>query len=126
MKYKQNFKIMQITDKTLVVGVDIAKKVHFARAFDWRGIEVAKTFSFKANGAGFFRFKEWAREIAEKNHKDKIVVGFEPTGHYWFTFAQAVLEEGMMVVQVNPYHVKNSKELDDNSPGKSDQKDPRP
>jgi hypothetical protein len=24
---------MQITDKTLVVGVDIAKKVHFARAF---------------------------------------------------------------------------------------------
>jgi transposase len=125
MKYKQNFKIMQITDKTLVIGVDIAKKVHFARAFDWRGIEVAKTFNFKANSTGFTQFKEWAREIARKNDKDKIVVGFEPTGHYWFTFAQAVLEEGMMVVQVNPYHVKSSKELDDNSPSKSDRKDPK-
>jgi transposase len=61
MKYKQNFKIMQITDKTLVIGVDIAKKVHFARAFDWRGIEVAKTFNFKATSTGFFEFKEWVR-----------------------------------------------------------------
>lgn len=125
MKYKQNFKIMQITDKTLVVGVDIAKKVHFARAFDWRGIEVAKTFNFKATSTGFSEFKGWAQEIAKKNGKDKIVVGFEPTGHYWFTFAQAVLKEGMMVVQVNPYHVKSSKELDDNSPSKSDRKDPK-
>jgi len=125
MKYKQNFKIMQITDKTLVIGVDIAKKVHFARGFDWRGIEVAKTFNFKATSTGFSEFKEWAREIAKKNGKDKIVVGFEPTGHYWFTFAQAILEEGMMVVQVNPYHVKSSKELDDNSPSKSDRKDPK-
>ena len=125
MKYKQNFKIMQITDKTLVIGVDIAKKVHFARAFDWRGIGVAKTYNFKATSTGFSEFKEWAREIANKNGKDKIVVGFEPTGHYWFTFAQAVLEEGMMVVQVNPFHVKSSKELDDNSPSKSDRKDPK-
>lgn len=125
MKYKQNFKIMQITDKTLVIGVDIAKKVHFARAFDWRGIEVAKTFSFKATSTGFSGFQEWAREIAKKNCKGKIVVGFEPTGHYWFTFAQAVLAEGIMVVQVNPYHVKSSKELDDNSPSKSDRKDPK-
>lgn len=125
MKYNQNFKIMQITDKTLVVGVDIAKKEHFTRAFDWRGIEVAKTFSFKATGTGFSGFVEWVREIAKKNNKDKIVVGFEPTGHYWFTFAQTVLEEEMMVVQVNPYHVKSSKELDDNSPSKSDRKDPK-
>jgi len=125
MKYKQNLKIMQITNKTLVIGVDIAKKVHFARAFDWRGIEVAKTFSFRANSTGFFRFKEWAGEIEEKNGKNKIVVGFEPTGHYWLTFAQSVLAEGMMVVQVNPYHVKKSKELDDNSPSKNDHKDPK-
>ncbi|GLI51021.1 hypothetical protein TSYNTROOL_11070 [Tepidanaerobacter syntrophicus] len=125
MKYTQNDKIMQVTDKTLVIGVDIAKKVHFARAFDWRGIEIAKTFSFEATGTGFGRFKEWVQEISKKNGKDKIIVGFEPTGHYWLTFAQAVLDEGVMVVQVNPYHVKNSKEFDDNSPSKSDRKDPK-
>lgn len=54
-----------------------------------------------------------------------LVVGFEPTGHYLFTFGQAILVEGMMAVQVNPYHVKNSKELDDNSPTKNDHKDPK-
>jgi len=125
MKYTQNIKIKQITDKTLVVGVDIAKKVHFARAFDWRGIEIGKTISFKANGTGFSRFIEWVREIAGKNGKDKIVVGFEPTGHYWFTFCQAIRQEKMMAVQVNPFHVKSSKELDDNSPSKNDRKDPK-
>jgi len=125
MKYKQNFKIMQITDETLVVGVDIAKHVHYARAFDWRGIEVSKTFSFEANGTGFTKFVEWAKENADKNGKNKIVVGFEPTGHYWFTFAHAIEEKGMKVVQVNPYHVKSAKELDDNTPSKSDRKDPK-
>jgi len=66
MKYKQNFKIMQITDKTLVIGVDIAKKKHYARAFDWRGIELDKTISFKASSSGFTEFMEWARSTAEK------------------------------------------------------------
>ncbi|WP_434579434.1 hypothetical protein [Thermoanaerobacterium thermosaccharolyticum] len=33
MKYNQNTKIMQITEKTLIVGVDIAKEIHHARAF---------------------------------------------------------------------------------------------
>lgn len=42
MKYSQNSKIMQISEKTLIIGVDIASEVHFARAFDYRGVELAK------------------------------------------------------------------------------------
>lgn len=30
MNNKQNYKIMQITESTLVIGVDIAKKQHYA------------------------------------------------------------------------------------------------
>ena len=60
MKYKQNDRIMQVTDETLVVGVDIAKKTHYARAFDWRGIELDITISFKANSSRFKEFSEWA------------------------------------------------------------------
>jgi transposase len=125
MKYKQNFKIMQITDETLVIGVDIAKKTHFARAFDWRGIELDKTISFKATYTGFKEFIEWIENIAERTKKDNIVIGIEPTGHYWYSFAKAVMGEGKMLVQVNPYHVKQVKELDDNNPSKSDRKDPK-
>lgn len=125
MKYKQDLRIMQITDSTLIIGVDIAKETHFARAFDWRGIEQDKTFSFKANRDGFSQFNKWSKAIAEKKEKNKIVIGLEPTGHYWWTFANSIKKENAMIVQVNPYHVKSSKELDDNTPSKSDRKDPK-
>ena len=125
MKYNQNFKIMQITDDTLVIGVDIAKKTHFARAFDWRGIELDKTISFKATDVGFKEFMEWVESLTQRTKKDNIVIGIEPTGHYWYTFAEAVRGEGRLLVQVNPYHVKKAKELDDNNPSKSDRKDPK-
>lgn len=36
MKYNQNDKIMQITEETLIIGIDIAKDLHFARAIDFR------------------------------------------------------------------------------------------
>ena len=125
MKYNQNSKIMQVTESTLIVGVDIAKKVHYARVFDWRGIELDKIKKFESNYIGFLSFKEWLDGIAKKHEKDKVIVGIEPTGHYWYTFAEDVLKEGYILVQVNPYHVKMSKELDDNSPSKSDRKDPK-
>lgn len=57
--------------------------------------------------------------------KDVVLVGCEPTGHYWFTFGDYVQSKGMKLVFVNPYHVKQSKEMDDNSPKKTDQKDPK-
>ena len=40
MNYTQNEKIMSITEKTLIIGIDIAKEVQYARAFDYRGIEL--------------------------------------------------------------------------------------
>jgi transposase len=41
MKGTQNQKISQIKFETLVVGIDIGKETHYARAFDYRGIELA-------------------------------------------------------------------------------------
>lgn len=42
MKCTQNEKILQIKNETLVVGIDIGKEMHYARAFDYRGIELSK------------------------------------------------------------------------------------
>ncbi len=42
MKSTQNEKISQIKSWSLVVGIDVAKETHYARAFDFRGIELAK------------------------------------------------------------------------------------
>jgi transposase len=125
MKYTQNEKILQITDQTLIIGVDVASEIHHARAFDNRGIELSKVFRFSNDIEGFETFTTWVMEIKQKHHKQQVTVGMEPTGHYWFTLAQHLKEHGIRIVLVNPMHVKRSKEMDDNNPTKNDRKDPK-
>lgn len=40
----QNAKIEAITEKTLVLGIDVGSETHYARAFDYRGIEYSSIF----------------------------------------------------------------------------------
>lgn len=126
MNYTQNRKIAQVTETTLVVGVDIGSQYHYARAFDWRGIEITrKAFRFSNDLDGYAAFEIWVRETVEKSAKMEVLIGCEPTGHYWYTFARYIGLHGMKLAFVNPYHVKQSKEMDDNSPRKTDEKDPK-
>ena len=54
MNNTQNQKIAQVTDKTLIVGVDIGGEKHFARAILARGYEVSKKpFPFMSTEEGF-------------------------------------------------------------------------
>lgn len=46
MNYTQNEKIEQVTDSTIVVGVDIGSQIHYARAFDNRGQRTYKAGVF--------------------------------------------------------------------------------
>lgn len=122
----QNKKIASINEKTLVVGIDVGSQVHYARAFDWRNYEYSrKAFAFSNDEEGFMAFKNWMDEIAEKYHKEVVIPGMEPTGHYWFSLGAFLQNNGMRMVHVNPHHVKKSKELDDNNPNKNDRKDPK-
>lgn len=125
MNCTQNERINQVTEKSIVVGVDIASEVHYARAFDWRGIELAKVFSFENSLEGFEAFINWIEATKKKNNKDNILIGAEPTGHYWFGLGSYLKELNIKLVLVNPFHVKRSKELDDNHPSKTDEKDPK-
>ena len=127
MKYNtQNAKIESITEKTLIVGIDVGSETHYARAFDWRNYEYSKKpLEFSNNEAGFVTFKVWMEELAEKYGKDVVIPGMEPTGHYWFNLGAYLQDNGMKPVHVNPHHVKKSKELDDNNPTKNDCKDPK-
>ena len=126
MDYTQNKKIEQVTEETIVIGVDIGSEFNFARAFDWRGRELStKVFKFSNTLGGFNFFDAWMTDILQRTAKMQIIVGCEPTGHYWFPLAGHLKDKGILLVTVNPYHVKQTKELDDNSPTKTDQKDPK-
>ena len=122
----QNAKIASITEKTLIVGIDVGSETHYARAFDWRNYEYSrKPLEFSNTEAGFLTFKAWVEDIAEKYEKTAVIPGMEPTGHYWFALGKFLQDNGMKPVHVNPHHVKKSKELDDNNPNKNDRKDPK-
>ncbi len=123
MNYTQNQKIKQIKEETLVVGVDIAKKDHVARAQDFRGIDYDKPLKFENNSLGFKFFLSWMNKVAKENNKTEIIVGMEPTGHYWLNINEFLVNYGIKLVLVNPANVKRSKSLDDNSLTKNDIKD---
>ena len=122
----QNAKITAITEKTLVIGIDVGSETHFARAFNWRGYEFSrKPLEFGNTEEGFETLRTWIMELKEKHGMDKVIPGMEPTGHYWFNLGKFLQDKGMRPVHVNPHHVKKSKEMDDNDPSKNDRKDPR-
>lgn len=123
MNYKQNERLNQLTDETLIIGVDIAKEFHVARAQDIRGIEFGKSIKFNNSLSGYLEFESWINEIKVVEEKDRVIIGMEPTGHYWLNLARYLKNNEYTVVTVNPMHVKKIKELDDNLQTKTDKKD---
>jgi transposase len=125
MKYNQNQKINQVTEDTLIVGVDIAKKKHVVRAQDFRGIEFGRPLTIENTRAGFKKLLNWMRSLMIEYDKREVILGIEPTGQYWMPLGEFLCKHDIKIVVVNPLHVKRSKELDDNSPTKNDTKDAR-
>lgn len=125
-KFKKNEKLTFISDDMLILGCDIGSETHYIRAIDTRGRELSRdALPFSNSSEGFRTAKEWALKLAAENNKTQIVLGLEPTGHYWFCLAAWMIAEGISVVQVNPYAVKQTKEIEDNSQLKDDRKDPK-
>lgn len=56
---------------------------------------------------------------------EKVVFGYESTGCYGDPLKLYMQQKGARLIQVNPMHTKRLKELSDNSPNKTDEKDPR-
>lgn len=100
----------------LIIGCDIGSDTRYIRAIDIRGRELSrKAFEFSNTAEGFEAAKAWILELAVQNRKRQIVLGLEPTGHYWFILVAWLITAGISVVQVNPYAVKHSKKIEDNS-----------
>jgi transposase len=113
-----------VNEETLIVAVDIGKTANtgYCRSSDGKEI---KPFEFSNNLEGFERFWDricWAKTA---NHLEQIVVGFESTGSYGEPLVHYLMTKPVRLVQVNPMHTKRVKDLEGNSPGKTDRKDPR-
>jgi transposase len=117
-------KLKVVNGKTLIVTADMSKDRHFGY---WRcpdGIDI-KPFAFANNGTGFNEFWERISKAKEIHHLDEVVFGYESTGSYAEALVHFMKARGVRLVQVNPMHTKRVKELQGNSPNKTDQKDPK-
>ncbi len=124
MKKIQTKKLKVVNDKTLLATVDIGKGLNmgYARCPDRSEV---KPFEFTNNRAGFDSFWSHLVEARDAKELDDIVVGFESTGAYGEPLQDFLKNKPVKLVQVNPMHTKRIKELQGNSPNKTDRKDPK-
>lgn len=123
MDFTQNERLAQMTEETIIIGIDVAKHKHVARAIDNRGRDLAKRLVFANTFVGFKELLEWANQLLVETNRHKLILGMEPTGHYWVNLAYYLKSLELHTVVVNPMKVKRTKELDDDSPTKNDTKD---
>ena len=110
-----------IKPDTLVIGIDLAKHTHVARARFYDG-SYTRPMKVPNTRAGFLALSEQIG--AWKPRPDSAVfVGVESTGSYGVNLVRWLSEYGCRVVLVPSLHVCREKELLDNGRGTSDEKD---
>ena len=66
MNYTKDFKIVQVTERTLIVGVVIGSETNFARVFNCRGQELSrKVFRFSNSLEGFQSFLAYLMKVPD-------------------------------------------------------------
>lgn len=124
MKKNRKKSIFKDKGNYLIIAIDIGKKTHYVYWSDCHG-EEGRSVPFDNSREGFERLWRIIGDAKAITGVTNIVVGYESTASYWVPLAHFLLEKPVVMVQVNPMHTKRVKELDDNSPLKSDRKDPR-
>jgi transposase len=113
-----------VNAKTLIVAIDIGKTTDTGYCRCPSG-EECKPFEFSNNAEGFKKLWDRICWMKMSHHLEEVVVGFESTGAYGEPLAHYLRQKPVKLVQVNPMHTKRMKELQGNSPGKTDRKDPK-
>jgi transposase len=124
MRKADTRKVKFVKDNTLIVAVDIGMDMNrgYCTTPDGRDI---KPFKFDNTREGMDKL--WGMVMASKNRFEceEIIIGYESTGPYGEPMVHYLMKKPVMLVQVNPMHTKRVKEISDNSPLKTDDKDPR-
>src|SRR5512139_1692195 len=124
MKGLRGIRARMVKEGTLIVTVDIGLTTNtgYCTTLDGRS---TKSFRFDNTKEGFEKL--WCITMASKNRFgcEEVIVGYESTGPYAEPLVHYLGNKQVKIVQVNPMHTKKMKEVNDNSPLKTDDKDPR-
>jgi transposase len=124
MKGLRAKRVRMVKEGTLIATVDIgvASNTGYCTTLDGRS---TKPFRFDNTKEGFEKF--WCMTMASKNRFGcgEVLVSYESTGPYAEPLVHYLANKQVNIAQVNPMHTNKMKEVNDNSPLKTDDKDPR-
>jgi transposase len=117
-------RVKMVKEGTLIVTIDVGMTSNrgYCTTIDGRDL---KPFKFDNTREGLDKL--WSMVVVSRNRFNctEVMVGYESTGPYAEPLVQYLMDKPVTIVQVNPMHTKRIKELNDNSPLKTDDKDPR-
>ena len=120
---KQVEKRQKIKKTTLVVGLDIGSKFNAMGLMNKSGDILGRYPKIFNSRRGFEYFKKIVEETKKKNGLKKVLIGMEPTGHYWRKVAYYAKEQGYEVKFIRTTALKHQREVDESSSAKSDMRD---
>ena len=120
---KQVSKRQRIRKATLIVGVDVGKAFNALGFMDKEGNVLGSCAKLYNNREGFEEFINLIEGLKAKHHLRDVLIGMEPTGHYWRKLAYFAKDHGYEVRFVRTTALKHHREIDESSSAKSDQRD---
>ncbi|MGZ6201503.1 MAG: IS110 family RNA-guided transposase, partial [Thermodesulfobacteriota bacterium] len=120
---KQVARRQRIESTTLVVGVDIGSAFNAVGFMNKEGNVLGSYPKMPNSREGFEQFVTITEGLKAKHGLTDVLIGLEPTGHYWRKFAYFAEGKGYEVRFVRTTALKHHRELDESSSAKSDQRD---
>jgi transposase len=120
---KQVEKRQRIKKKTLIVGLDIGSDFNAVALMSKEGEIFGEYPKVYNSRKGFDYFVEIIEKVKARRGLKEVLIGFEPTGHYWRKIAYFAKEKGYQVQFIRTTALKHQRELDESSSAKSDRKD---
>jgi transposase len=120
---RQAVRRQKISSTTLVVGVDVGNRFNAVGFMNKEGNVLGSNAKLYNNHEGFEQFVKMTEGFKAKHGMNSVLIGMEPTGHYWRKLAYFAKDKGYEVRFVRTTAVKHHREIDESSSAKSDKRD---
>jgi len=119
----QVVKRQRIRSTTLVIGVDVGNAFNAVGFMNKEGKVLGSYVRLYNNREGFEQFVKMTEALKTKYRLKDVLIGMEPTGHYWRKLAYFAREQGYEVRFIRTTALKHHREIDESSSAKSDIRD---
>jgi transposase len=120
---RQAARRQRVSKATLIVGVDVGKAFNAVGFMNKDGNVLGSCSKLYNSREGFEQFVKMIEGLKARHRLRDVLIGMEPTGHYWRKLAYFAIEHGYEVRFVRTTALKHHRELDESSSAKSDRRD---